>query len=167
MIVWHPIISVLTPTTLATSWLHRSFYPLPPARFSFSWCPSRHSSPFLSRWYHLRSAPLLSSLASRSSRIISSGTYSGPLPLRAGPHYPDHDSKWDSAGQGRNGHGYIIRDRNNARFSFFFTWGPPDRRGRGACSFSEETMYAAVFVFWNLHILKLRWRKQLKGIYLQ
>lgn len=100
-------------------------------------------------WDPLLFSPLFSRLSFLSHHLF--GYLLGPLPLRAGPHYPDHDSKWDSAGQGRNGHGYIIRDRNNARFSFFFTRGPPDRRDV-ALTLSVKTMYVAVFVFWNLHV---------------
>lgn len=71
--------------------------------------------------WEIRSSPLFSRLSFLSHHLF--GYLLGPLPLRAGPHYPDHDSKWDSAGQGRNGHGYIIRDRNNARFVFFLHLG--------------------------------------------
>lgn len=59
--------------------------------------------------WEIRSSPLFSRLSFLSHHLF--GYLLGPLPLRAGPHYPDHDSKWDLAGQGRNGHDYIIRDR--------------------------------------------------------
>lgn len=68
-----------------------------------------------------RSAPLVSSLASHSSRIISSGTYSLRCHCARGLITPIMTRNETRRGKEGNGHGYIIRDRNNARFSFFFT----------------------------------------------
>lgn len=95
--------------------------PLPARAFLLFLVPKQAllSVPFTLISLEIYSSPPFSRLSFLSHYLF--GYLLGPLPLRAGPHYPDHDSKWDSAGQGGNGHGYIIRDRNNARFSFFFT----------------------------------------------
>lgn len=98
---------------------YRFVLPLPARAFLFFLVPKQAllSVPFTLISLEIRSSPLFSRLSFLSHHLF--GYLLGPLPLRAEPHYPDHDSKWDLAGQGRNGHGYIIRDTEIMLASLF------------------------------------------------
>lgn len=69
----------------------------------------------------LRSSSLLSSPASFLSHLTSSGTRSVATARGASLPRSRLKMRLGEARNTRNGHGYIIRDRNNARFPFFFT----------------------------------------------